>query len=220
LKGKQPIATDLTSDNLEETSIEALKPSDFFDVPSIESQVEDADLNSRSPSPELALPPIVYHLYILQKGKWVRGYAQGTVMLDISFSEVKDEFTTKLMDKLDVSLEDSSKFNIVFGTKWTVVNTRTTTTAKKSTAPVNPDDFADFKRESCLSALHQTVRGTLRKVKGKLDAGNKQLLVLATVTDADGTQATSKAIEKVILEDEDSILIEEARQAYIPSLQC
>lgn len=216
MEEKEPITIDLTSGNLEECSTEAIAPEDSFHLAAVESQLEDSESNSRSPSPKLALPPIVYHLYILQKGKWIRGYAQGTVMLDISFTEVKDEFTAKLMDKLDLPLEDSNKFKIIFGIKWTVTNTRTTTTAKKSTAPVNPNDFADFKRESCLSALNQTIRGTLKKVRGKLDAGNKQLLVLATITDADSTQTSARAMEKMNLEDEDSILIEENPHVCIP----
>ena len=222
MQGKGFAAVKLTSDVLEElsmTSIKSVASTNQSPTITIEDSSVDDSANSRSPSPELApsppelaLPPIVYHLYILRNGKWVSGYAQGTIMLDNAFPEVKDEFTAKLIDKLDVSFEDSSKFKITFGTKWTVTNTRTTSTAKKPTAPVNPNDFADFKREACLSALIQTIRGTLRTIRGKLDAGNKQLLVLATVADAVGTQVSGKPAENPALDGDRSVIEDDVRQ--------
>jgi len=147
-----------------------------------EVEISDDSDSSRSPSPEPPLPPIVFHLYIQKNGKWVRGYSQGTVVLDNPFDDIKQEFIDRVIDKLDTTLADLDQYNITFATKWATTNTRTSSTAKKSTAPVNPDDFADFRRSSCLAALVQTIRGTLKKVRGKLDAGNKQLLVLASIT--------------------------------------
>lgn len=216
--GKESSASKLTSDPLEAfstTSIRSIAPTERSTSPPIESLTDESEADSRSPSPELALPPIVYHLYILHNGKWIRGYAQGTIMLgDTSFTEVEDEFTEKLTDKLDLLIDDSSKYKITFGTKWTVTNTRTTTAAKKTAAPVNPNDFADFKRNSCLSALIQTIRGTLKTVRGKLDAGNKQLLILGTVVDAVSSQrsAQTTASEKSALDADLSIIEEDTRQ--------
>jgi hypothetical protein len=215
LQGKELSASNLTSDPLEvlsTTSIKPIAPTEQFTSPLIDDLSDDSEASSRSPSPELALPPIVYHLYVLHDGKWVRGYAQGTIMLDNSFTEVKDEFTAKLTDKLDLLIDDSDKYKITFGTKWTVTNTRTTTVAKKTSAPVNPNDFADFKRDSCLSALIQTIRGTLKMVRGKLDAGNKQLLVLGTVVDAVSPQVSVQTAERSALDADLNIIEEDTRQ--------
>ena len=120
MQGKGLSASKLTSDLLEvlsTASIKPIAPTEQSTSPPIEDIPDDSEADSRSPSPELALPPIVYHLYILHNGKWVRGYAQGTIMLDNSFTEVKDEFTAKLTDKLDLLIDDSSKYKITFGTK-------------------------------------------------------------------------------------------------------
>lgn len=215
MQGKGLSASNLTSDPLEvlsTASIKPIAPTEQSTSPLIEDLSDDSEADSRSPSPEIALPPIVYHLYVLHDGKWVRGYAQGTIMLDNSFTEVKDEFTAKLTDKLDLLINDSSKYKITFGTKWTVTNTRTTAAAKKTSAPVNPNDFADFKRDSCLSALIQTIRGTLKKVRGKLDAGNKQLLVLGTIVDAVSPQGSAQTAEKSALGADLSIIEEDTRQ--------
>lgn len=215
MQGKGLSASNLTSDPLEvlsTASIKPIAPTEQSTSPPIEDVPDDSEADSRSPSPELALPPIVYHLYILHNGKWVRGYAQGTIILDNSFTEVNDEFTAKLTDKLDLLIDDSSKYKITFGTKWTVTNTRTTTAAKKTSAPVNPNDFADFKRDSCLSALIQTIRGTLKTVRGKLDTGNKQLLVLGTVVDAVSPQGSTQTAEKFALDADLSIIEEDTRQ--------
>jgi hypothetical protein len=101
------------------------------------------------------------------------GCIPGVVFLTVSFAEVIEEFTAKLMDKLELPLEDSSEFKIQFSTKWAAINTRTTVAPKKATAPINPSDFADFKRESSLISLTQIIHATTRIVRGKLNTGSK-----------------------------------------------
>lgn len=144
------------------------------------------------------------------------GCIPSVVFLTASFAEVIEEFTAKLMDKLELPLEDSGKFKIQFSTKWAAINTRTTAAPKKATAPINPTDFADFKRESSLISLTQIIHATTRVVRGKLNTGSKQLLVLAKVTDAERAQGSAKATEQLNLEDENSVLMEENRQVFTP----
>ena len=120
--------------------------------------------------------------------KWLPGYVQETIDLNLSFEKVIE----KLMDSACRKLKTKSpQPTIEFGTRWGAVITRPPANNKKTmnAPPVNINQYADFDLPSNLEALVSTIRAF---VKSKKHFWTQMLYVLATVSD-DGAHSEAPA---------------------------
>lgn len=155
----------------------------------------------RSPSPEEPplLPLVVFHLYVRRQEKYMTGVMSEPIDLNGSFEAVFDELVSHVLDKIGDINGDSSKYNIVFATKW-VTGKTANTNPKKGANPVEVNSFADFKRESNLLALRTTIADAVKRKRKVLTVGGNVLQIVATVTANLAEPLEIEVVESLITE--------------------
>jgi len=122
--------------------------------------------------------------------KWLPGYVQETIDLNLDFEKVIE----KLMDSACRKLKTKSpQPTIEFGTRWGAVITRPPANSKKTmnAPPVNVNQYADFDLPSNLEALVSMIRPF---VKSKKHFGTQMLYVLARVSDGAHSEAPATSV--------------------------
>jgi hypothetical protein len=124
------------------------------------------------------------------ESKWLPGYVQETIDLNLNFEKVIEKLLDSAYRKLKTKPPQPS---IEFSTRWGAVITRPPANNKKTmnASPVNINQYADFDLPSHLEALVSMIRPF---VKSKKHFGTQMLYILATVSDGAPSETPARSI--------------------------
>jgi hypothetical protein len=124
------------------------------------------------------------------ESKWLSGYVQETIDLNLNFEVVIEKLIDSACRKLKTK---SPQPSIEFGIRWGSVITRPPANNKKTinAPPVNVNLYGDFDLPSHLEALVSMIRPFVKKKK---HFGTQMLYVLATVSDEAHSEAPTTSV--------------------------